>query len=303
MPRKRLEEIALRVLARRGQARTSLPAALADLDSIARIELILAVEAEFGIEFAEEEIAGIATIEALDAAIEGHGHASAPPAPQPPMHAAFAPGGADDLPRSPFHRPARVLIAGWTRLWCRLSVTGVSNLPEAGSCFLVANHASHLDSLVLLTAARARRHDLIFPAARDYFFSRRRFAQLARHVLPLLPFEREGATGELLGNLRLLSACRDAARIIVLFPEGTRSSSGELLPFKEGLSFFAGQLQVPVVPCWIDGTHRALPRGAWLPRPGRLRVAFGPPVSPQADGRVPTAGIRQAMLALRDSLP
>ena len=104
-------------------------------------------------------------------------------------------------------------------------------------------------------------------------------------------------------NLRHLAACHAAGRIVVFFPEGGRSPDGTLQPFKDGLAFFAEQLGLPVVPAWIAGTHRALPKGASFPRPGRLTVAFGEPLRPGRGDTAIAETVRRRMLALREANP
>jgi 1-acyl-sn-glycerol-3-phosphate acyltransferase len=83
---------------------------------------------------------------------------------------------------------------------------------------------------------------------------------------------------------RTVSECRDLIRTqqvrLIAFPEGTRSTTGDLLPFKRGSAFLALALGLPVVPAYIDGAREALPKGSWLPRPTRIRVRFGRPIRP-----------------------
>jgi 1-acyl-sn-glycerol-3-phosphate acyltransferase len=88
---------------------------------------------------------------------------------------------------------------------------------------------------------------------------------------------------------------------VVFFPEGSRSDDGSLQPFKEGLSFFAEQLGLPVVPAWIGGTHALLPKGAGWPRPGRITVAVGPPLAPASPALAQT--LRARMVALSSASP
>ena len=65
---------------------------------------------------------------------------------------------------------------------------------------------------------------------------------------------------------------------LCIFPEGTRSSTTEVLPFKKGIGILALEMGAPVVPAAIEGAHKALPRGAAFIRPSRLRVVFGAPL-------------------------
>src|SRR6266571_3406181 len=88
---------------------------------------------------------------------------------------------------------------------------------------------------------------------------------------------------------RAFEAYDDAARIIkrgfspVVFPEGTRSRTGELLPFKNAPFALAIAAQVPIVPVYVHGTYRILPKGSLRLRPQPIRLQVGEPL--------PTAGL------------
>ncbi|MGC1374200.1 MAG: lysophospholipid acyltransferase family protein, partial [Candidatus Sulfotelmatobacter sp.] len=80
-----------------------------------------------------------------------------------------------------------------------------------------------------------------------------------------------------------LAACMDSGHqflqqtrgALILYPEGTRSPDGEMRPFKPGAGLFALELGVPIVPAYIEGTHRILPKGKSMPRFGPVTVRFG----------------------------
>jgi 1-acyl-sn-glycerol-3-phosphate acyltransferase len=98
---------------------------------------------------------------------------------------------------------------------------------------------------------------------------------LAAVVVNALPFNRQtnprqsiNLCRELLGN---------AGNILVIFPEGTRSATGEMAEFKPGLGLFLAGTEYPVVPCYLDGAHSAWPKGARFPRPRRVRLMIGQP--------------------------
>jgi long-chain acyl-CoA synthetase len=170
-------------------------------------------------------------------------------------------------------------VAAWmARTWCALEVRGLEHLPVDEPCLLCANHTSHADTFALAAGVGPAARRLVFLAARDYFSRFRGRSWLLRQLICLLPFERGSGLGAAKHNLRVLGACRDAGRIIVLFPEGTRSPDGVMRAFKPGVAMFADQLDLRVIPCRIEGSHAMLPKGRQLPRVGALRLTFGRPL-------------------------
>jgi 1-acyl-sn-glycerol-3-phosphate acyltransferase len=140
---------------------------------------------------------------------------------------------------------------------------------------MVANHASHLDALCLLAALPLRRLERAFPAAsRDYFFMNRR-AALAAIFANAIPF------GPRIHLRKSLALCRGLlatpGNILILFPEGTRTTTGRLGEFRPGIGSLVAGTDVPVVPCAIRGSFAAWRKGALLPRPYRLRLVIGEP--------------------------
>lgn len=174
------------------------------------------------------------------------------------------------------HAAATALARGLARAFFSLEAHGRENLPADEPCLICANHASHIDTFALATAAGAASRRLVFLGAHDYFSRLRWRRQLLERIICLVDFDRRSTAGATRHNLRRLGACRDDRRIVVLFPEGTRSVDGRVTRFKPGAAMFADKLGLKVVPCHIAGAHAALAKGRWLPRPGPLRVAFGP---------------------------
>lgn len=189
---------------------------------------------------------------------------------------------AADFPREPgmlvrsARRLAAVVLRWWLRYYHRFVIVGKENLPLDRSFVLVANHASHLDTLCLLAALPYDRLHATFPvAAKDYFCQNVWRSLLASVLVNALLFERRSvAWSSLAVCIRLLER---PGSVLVVFPEGTRCNGLEPGDFKPGIALLAAGREVPVVPCRLDGTRAALPKGAWLPRPRRLRLTIGTP--------------------------
>lgn len=160
----------------------------------------------------------------------------------------------------------------------RLRVRGREHLPLSPPYVLVANHASHLDALVLAAAVPPRVGGRLFPlAAGDTFFATPAVSAFAAGVLNALPMWRDRTGAHALDTLRDRLA-QDGC-VYVLFPEGTRSRTGAMGAFKPGLGHLVAGTDVPVVPCWLEGTHRAFPPERRLPRPARVGLTVGPPLT------------------------
>ena len=168
-----------------------------------------------------------------------------------------------------------LLIRGWLRLYHRFSIVGRENLPTDRSFVLVANHNSHLDALCLLSSLPLGKLHRAFPAAaRDYFFDCLP-ARLAATVVNALPFDRQADVRESLDVCREL--LEHPENVLVIFPEGTRSLTGEVGEFKPGVGLLVAGRPVPVVPCYLEGAGAAWPKGVCVPRPRRVRLTIGRP--------------------------
>lgn len=171
---------------------------------------------------------------------------------------------------------AALTIRCWLRMYHRFDVRDPENLPKDRSFILVANHASHLDTLCILSALPLRKLHRAFPAAaQDYFFVSVPRLALAAVVVNALPFGRQG-------NIRnSLELCRhlleNPGNILILFPEGTRTRTGQIGEFKPGIGLLAAGTEIPVVPCHLAGAFEAWPKGKLFPRPRRLRLTIGKP--------------------------
>jgi 1-acyl-sn-glycerol-3-phosphate acyltransferase len=167
-----------------------------------------------------------------------------------------------------------LLLRAWMRVYHRLQVDGRENLPAHGSYVLVCNHTSHLDTLCLLSAVALRRIHHCFPAAAaDYFFTSLPRSAVSAILINALPFDRKA------GGAQSLDLCsrllQEAGNILILFPEGTRTTTGAIGRFRSGIGRLAAGTDLDIVPCHLEGGMRAWPKGKLLPRPRRLRLRIG----------------------------
>jgi 1-acyl-sn-glycerol-3-phosphate acyltransferase len=171
---------------------------------------------------------------------------------------------------------AALVIRTYLRVFHRLRVEGREHLPRRESFAFVANHASHLDALCLMAALPSSRVHRVFPAAAaDYWYQTPIGTVVAGGMLNALALERRGNPRRTLEGCRKVLA--EPGNVLILFPEGRRSPDGRLLPFKSGIGYLLAGTDYLVVPAYIFGTERALPRGRLFPVPYPIRVKIGPP--------------------------
>jgi 1-acyl-sn-glycerol-3-phosphate acyltransferase len=157
----------------------------------------------------------------------------------------------------------------------RATVTGRGHLPRAGGALLAANHVSNLDNY-LLSAASPR--PLVYLGKQELAHGLFGAFNLAMGMIPV-----ERGSGDL-SPVRRIADLLAAGDVIALFPEGTRSPTGELFRFRSGVARISHLADTPVVPVGLRGTAMVWPRDrrpvARRPRPGVLEVRFGVPMDP-----------------------
>lgn len=171
-----------------------------------------------------------------------------------------------------------LLLRGWMRTYHRMRVQGRNNLPDTGSYILVCNHTSHLDTLCLLCSVPLRQIHQTFPAAAaDYFFSSLPRSAVSAILINALPFDRNVKGAE---SLTVCSELlKNEGNVLIIFPEGTRTTTGEMARFRSGIGRLVVGTDLPVIPCHLAGGVDAWPKGKAFPRPRRLRLRFGTPLT------------------------
>lgn len=166
-----------------------------------------------------------------------------------------------------------------------------------GAAVIVSNHTSLFDApMVLAALPRAVRASTLVAVESAYAFKVRGNSRRVVRVLEQFPFtvyDGSPAAGE-----RCLGALARGWRVL-MFPEGTRSTTARLASFRRGPARLCLAARVPAIPAWIEGTQQAWGSGGGLARPAVL-VRFGPPVQPLAGEEVDalTARLHEAVRIL-----
>jgi len=278
------------------------------LSSLERVELMVALEDAFHTHLDEGAFAGARDVRDLRAVVERAAVSEAAP-PEPV-----------DFPAWNRSWPARALrnasLATWIlplgRVFAWLRVDGRDHLDRIhGPVIFAANHQSHMDTPVILTALPSRwRYRTSTAMAKEFFKAHffpeqygrgARFTNSLNYYLAALFFnafplpQREAGARQTLQYIGDLVA-HDWS--VLIFPEGKRSDAGEVGRFMPGVGMIASRLGVPVVPVRIVGLDKVLHHTWRMARPGHVRVLFGKPLHLTGDDYEALA--KQVENAVRD---
>jgi long-chain acyl-CoA synthetase len=258
------------------------------LSSLERVELMVALEDRFQTRLDEARFSEAASVTDLKALLAE---------PASPDSGVDEPVTFPSWNRSwPVRLARRLSQATWilplARLFAWARVDGLEHLLGIdGPVVFAANHQSHLDVPVILAALPGRWRARVAPAMAKEFFKahffpagytwRERFTNGLNYYLAAFYFnafplpQREAGARQTLQYIGELTGERWS---ILIFPEGLRSSTGDIKPFRGGIGMIGSRLDIPIVPVRIDDVDKLLPVGAQFIRPGRVRVAFGQPL-------------------------
>ena len=281
------------------------------LDSIERVELLVALEKELGGDVDESRVSEIYTVrELVDEVRESAARGS--PAPSAIRFAGWNAILSEEpkdpevlrLAKSrPISAAALFLIFRLIQLFARdqfdLRVAGLEKLPPSGPFIVSPNHQSFLDPFVVGSVLPWEVFRDLFSVGTSEIFGSgfmRRLAGWLRVIVVdpdanLIPAMRAGAYGLRRG------------RVLVLFPEGERSIDGKPKVFKKGAAILSIHLQVPIVPVAIEGFYEVWPRGKPFPQKfNPLRMSFGDPIYPPPKDQPTEADYAQLTTLLRERL-
>ncbi len=157
-------------------------------------------------------------------------------------------------------------------LFFRLRVEGREHYIAAGPGLVCSNHQSYFDPVLVGMTCDRRMNYL----ARDTLFEVPVLKHLI-HFLDAIPINREGSG---LAGLKETLRRLKVGELVLIFPEGTRTSDGEVLPLKTGFCSIARRSKSPLIPVGLDGAYHAWPRTAKWPKLDRISVVIGKPILP-----------------------
>ncbi len=292
------------------------------VDSLTRVELVLAVERCFNIEISDEMIAtGIFTVKDILAKVEellnsratGHGSRATNEA-----KAIHWPGILKQELSGEFRKKISLelswvdyvftfiikgLVSLFFRIFYRLRVEGAEKIPKKGPYILCVNHTSFLDGFIVLSGMPFRIElELFFIGFRRYFI-----VPIIRNLVRrsrIIPVDATQIIEAMQGSAYILKH----NKALCIFPEGERSIDGEVKEFKKGIGIIAKELNAPLVPVYIKGAFEAWPRTEKFPKLHPISIKFGSPVTPNElakkgatkdEHEAIAAGIRKEILCLK----
>jgi 1-acyl-sn-glycerol-3-phosphate acyltransferase len=180
-----------------------------------------------------------------------------------------------------------------------LNVRHRERLPKCGPAIIVANHNSHLDTMVLMSLFPLSLLPKLHPvAAMDYFLSSRLFSWFTLRIIGILPIKRTVARGDE-NPLLPCNQALGAGNVLIVFPEGSRGEPEQMQSFKGGIARLAeSNPTVPVTPVYLHGLGKALPKGEALLVPFFCDVFVGEPLMWTGDRRSYMRQLDERMKAL-----
>ena len=157
-----------------------------------------------------------------------------------------------------------------TTVFFDLKVYGAYNIPKTGGVLLVSNHQSYLDP-VLLSIGLDRTLSYLGKAE---LFKNPAFAWLIRSLNAFPVSQGKGDVGAVKEAVARLQE----GHLLNIYPEGSRTENGEMLPLEKGAGLVIRRAKVPVVPAAIAGSYEAWPKSTKFPRPHPIRILIGPPL-------------------------
>ncbi|HYJ10773.1 MAG TPA: AMP-binding protein [Polyangiaceae bacterium] len=173
----------------------------------------------------------------------------------------------------------------------KTKVSGRAFIPHNRNAIICANHASHLDMGLVKYALGSYGQQMVSLAAQDYFFEGNKYRKaFFENFTNLAPMPRGSSLRQ---ALRQAGDLIEHGKTILIFPEGTRSTDGQVHEFKSAVGHLALHHNIDILPIWLGGTHQALPKGSTVPKNRNVEARIGAPLEPGEMKRL-TAGLSAA---------
>lgn len=246
------------------------------LDSLGKVELMSFLEKTFGISLKEEDLSRYSTVGELVELVKGCERIAQTE--KTDWKNILQEGPPYELPHNPtIFSIGRILLRAFFRVYNRVEVRGTDNLPPK-PFILAPNHASYLDAFILASVLPGKvAKDTYFLGEESYFRHPHTalFGKLA-HVITV------NINRKLKESLQKVAYALRLGKVVVIFPEGARTRTGELLEFKKGVAILSRELSVPVVPVALVGTYESLSIYDRFPKPRKITVKIGKPIYPDS---------------------
>ena len=164
-----------------------------------------------------------------------------------------------------------------------LDIKNKENIPDY-PFIICGNHQSHLDGIILSHVANKQFEYTAMIAAKDYWFDNKAKHLIASLFFNIIPIDRKSArnTYNIQKTTKLVrNFLDDRGKAVVILPEGTRSSSNKIRPFKKGIVILSKSSGLPIVPVYLEGSGKVWPKGKWFFRPGKIHATVGKPIFPE----------------------
>jgi long-chain acyl-CoA synthetase len=243
-------------------------------DSLMLLELLVALEAQLGGALDAERLSAASTLGEVEALLRDT-HRLRPRGAEIELQTEQPLDLPPALREAAMHWLGRAQMGFYERV-LKTKVTGRAFIPHNRNALVAANHASHLDMGLVKYALGSYGEGLVSLAAKDYFFEGNRWRKAYfESFTNLVPIARSGSLRQ---SLRQAGALIEQGKTLLIFPEGTRSSDGELQEFKPAVGHLALHHGVDVLPVYLGGTAQALPKGSTVLRRRDVTARIGPPL-------------------------
>jgi long-chain acyl-CoA synthetase len=157
-------------------------------------------------------------------------------------------------------------------------VEGQSNIPTHTNFIAATNHTSHLDTGLIKYALGEYGRDMVALAAADYFFDNKYKRAYMNNFTNIVPIERSGSLRQ---SLRHARTFLERGYTALIFPEGTRSMTGQMAEFKSGFAYLALNTRTGILPAYLWGTYEAFPKGSTFLKGREVGARIGRFLSPE----------------------